>query len=147
MTSICIKRGTRAQLDSAATGGQLKQGEQYLITDENRLAIGLGAGTYEALPKSSEAGGGGSGVAVVDFGADPVCEKTFSISNAALTTGSVIHPFVMVESTADNDAESHRHAAASWRLAAQAAAGGFTLYVSAMADLCWGTFKIRYTFS
>ena len=43
---IQIKRGTRAQLDAAATAAVLKAGEPYLITDENRLAIGLSATSY-----------------------------------------------------------------------------------------------------
>jgi hypothetical protein len=48
MPSIKIKRGTKAQLDSAASAGNLKQGELYLITDEDRIAVGLSTTTYEA---------------------------------------------------------------------------------------------------
>ena len=44
--TIQIKRGTRAQLDAAASGAALKVGEPYLITDENRLAFGLTTSTY-----------------------------------------------------------------------------------------------------
>ena len=43
---IKIKRGTRAQLNAAAAANGLAAGEPYLITDENRLAIGLSASTY-----------------------------------------------------------------------------------------------------
>lgn len=43
---IQIKRGTRAQLDAAATAAALKVGEPYLITDENRLAFGLSTASY-----------------------------------------------------------------------------------------------------
>ena len=46
MSKVLIKRGSRAQIDAAATGGQLAQGELYLITDENRPAIGTGASAY-----------------------------------------------------------------------------------------------------
>jgi hypothetical protein len=53
-----IKRGTRAQLEAAATGSNLKAGEPYLITDEARFAIGLSASTYEEFAKLSEAGAG-----------------------------------------------------------------------------------------
>lgn len=56
---IKFKRGTKAQLDTAAGSNQLEQGEPYLITDQNRLAIGLTASTYETYAKESEAGGGG----------------------------------------------------------------------------------------
>lgn len=63
-TSLQIKRGTRAQLDAAATAGGLKVGEPYLITDESRFAVGLTTSTYEVFAKSSEAGGGGGGATV-----------------------------------------------------------------------------------
>jgi DNA-binding beta-propeller fold protein YncE len=55
---IQIKRGTRAEIDTAAGASGLHQGEPYLITDEDRLAVGTGTGTYEAMAKESEAGGG-----------------------------------------------------------------------------------------
>lgn len=51
---VYIKRGTRAQLDTAATNTQLMAGEQYLITDESRVAVGLSTSTYSALAKQSE---------------------------------------------------------------------------------------------
>lgn len=44
--TIKIKRGTRAQLNAAASANGLAAGEPYLITDENRLAIGLTVSTY-----------------------------------------------------------------------------------------------------
>ena len=46
MSSIRVKRGTRAQLDAAAAAGRLKEGEPYLITDEKRLAVGLSSNSY-----------------------------------------------------------------------------------------------------
>lgn len=51
---IKIKRGTLTQLDTAATGNQLIQGEPYLITDEGRLAVGLTSATYAAFAKTTE---------------------------------------------------------------------------------------------
>lgn len=53
---IKFKRGTKAQLNTASSSNELEQGEPYLITDENRLAIGLTASTYETYAKQSEAG-------------------------------------------------------------------------------------------
>ena len=41
--SIRVKRATRAQLDTAAGSDGLAQGEPYLVTDEGRPAVGLGA--------------------------------------------------------------------------------------------------------
>jgi hypothetical protein len=60
MPKLLNKRGTRAQLNAAATASELNAGEVYLITDENRLAVGLSATTYEAYAKASEASGGGT---------------------------------------------------------------------------------------
>lgn len=54
---IFIKRGSRAAIDAAAAASGLKAGEPYLITDENRLAVGLSVSAYEAFAKQSEAGG------------------------------------------------------------------------------------------
>jgi len=52
-----IKRGTRAQLNAAVTGNTLNLGEPYLITDENRIAVGTGSNSYEVFAKSSEVAG------------------------------------------------------------------------------------------
>ncbi|MDD4292001.1 MAG: hypothetical protein PHX51_07200 [Clostridia bacterium] len=43
---IKIKRGTRAQLESAKSSSALKVGEAYLITDENRIAVGTAVNAY-----------------------------------------------------------------------------------------------------
>ena len=55
MAKVYIKRGTRAQLDAAAAALGLNTGEQYLITDEDRIAVGLSASTYQDYALSSEA--------------------------------------------------------------------------------------------
>jgi hypothetical protein len=52
MLKIKFKRGTRSQLNTAASSNQLEQGEPYLITDENRIAIGLTASTYQDVNKA-----------------------------------------------------------------------------------------------
>lgn len=61
MAVLQIKRGTRAQLDAAATAAALKAGELYLITDEDRLAVGLSTTTYSdfALADHTHDEGGG----------------------------------------------------------------------------------------
>jgi hypothetical protein len=56
---IKFKRGTRSQLDSAAGGGSLQQGEPYLITDEGRVAVGLSSSTYSDFAKADEITGSG----------------------------------------------------------------------------------------
>lgn len=62
MAKVRIKRGTRAQLNAAATGGTLAEGEPYLITDEGRFAVGMGTNTFAAMAKQGEDGGGGGGI-------------------------------------------------------------------------------------
>jgi hypothetical protein len=54
MPTVRIKRGTRAQLNAAASSSSLLSGELYLITDENRLAVGTSSSTYQAAAKSGE---------------------------------------------------------------------------------------------
>ena len=56
--------GTRAGLNSLAAANGLKVGEIYLITDENRIAVGLTTSTYQDFAKLSEAGGSVTGTKV-----------------------------------------------------------------------------------
>lgn len=51
---IRIKRGTRSQIDSAASSNGLAAGEPYLITDEGRLAVGTGVDSYAAMLKEGD---------------------------------------------------------------------------------------------
>lgn len=51
---IRVLRATRAALDAQAGASGLLAGEPYLITDENRLAVGTGTGAYQALAKQGE---------------------------------------------------------------------------------------------
>lgn len=55
---ITVKRGTRAQLEAAATAGTINAGEPYLIIDEGRFALGTSTSAYQDFAKASEAGGG-----------------------------------------------------------------------------------------
>jgi len=96
------------------------------------------------------AGGSGGGptavTTTIDFGISPVDEASFTITDAGITTASYVVVWVMTDSTVDNDADAHRHAAASFKFAVQPGTGDFTLDVYSLIDLCWGTFKIRYTY-
>lgn len=49
-----LPRGTRAALNSKASGSTIVVGQVYLLTDETRLAVGLTATTYESFAKKSE---------------------------------------------------------------------------------------------
>lgn len=59
MPSLSHKRGTRAQIDAAASANALRNGEVYLITDEARLTVGTAVNAHMPMAKQSEAGGGG----------------------------------------------------------------------------------------
>ena len=52
--SLKVKRGTRSQIDSAAATASLIAGEPYLITDENRIAVGVSTSAFEPMAKQSE---------------------------------------------------------------------------------------------
>ncbi len=52
--TIQIKRGTRAQIEAAKAAGQLKDGEPYLIIDENRIAVGTDSNGYSSFAKLEE---------------------------------------------------------------------------------------------
>lgn len=54
MHTIQIKRGTRAQIEAAKAAGLLKDGEPYLITDEDRLAIGASPSGYSSFVKTTD---------------------------------------------------------------------------------------------
>lgn len=57
MPSLAHKRGTRAQIDAAATTNSLRTGEVYLITDEARLTVGTAVNAHQPLSKEGEGGG------------------------------------------------------------------------------------------
>lgn len=76
---ILIKRGTREQIQLAAVpGNSLTLGEMYLITDENRLAVGTGSNTFQDFAKVGEGGNVNAGSLDV------------SISGTAATSGTAI---------------------------------------------------------
>jgi len=51
MAKIRFKRGTASDLVAAVAADQLLAGEPYLITDEERVSVGLGVDTYIDLAK------------------------------------------------------------------------------------------------
>lgn len=53
---ITILRTTKADLDTQATANNLLIGEPYLITDEDRLAIGKSSNAYFTLPNETDLG-------------------------------------------------------------------------------------------
>lgn len=56
MPSLAHKRGSRAQIDAAASASQLRPGEIYLVTDEARLTVGTAPNAHQPLAKQGEGG-------------------------------------------------------------------------------------------
>lgn len=46
MPSVYVKRGTRAQINAAQAASGLHAGELYLVTDENKMAVGTAVNSY-----------------------------------------------------------------------------------------------------
>ena len=96
MPSLKIKRGTRAQLASAAAASGLKQGELYHVTDEGRIDLGTGAGASVALAtkaevdgKVSATGGVASGMTLNDGYTEEVFAVTGTTPDLSPTNGSI----------------------------------------------------------
>lgn len=51
MATIKFKRGTRSELNTAASSSELVIGEPYLITDESVIAIGTAVNAYQECVK------------------------------------------------------------------------------------------------
>ena len=60
MPDVQHKRGSRADLNTLAAANGLLLGQIYVITDEDRLAVATGVGSYQAAEKEGGGGGGGS---------------------------------------------------------------------------------------
>jgi hypothetical protein len=88
MPSVQIKRGTRSQIETAAAFNGLKAGELYLITDEDRIAVGLSTSTFEESAKLGES----PTLQTVEknLGSIPVRSGRFTISGTGLVTGKPV---------------------------------------------------------
>lgn len=105
--AIKILRTTRAALDSAASGGGLLIGEPYLITDEDRIAVGLSATTYQTYAKSGEIVGTLKyGAATLDFSASNIA--TVDITGQSwVTSESIIMASIRPVATASHSEDEH----------------------------------------
>lgn len=49
MPSLKIKRGTKAQIDAAATAGTLEAGQPFLVADKGKIAVATGTNSYNSF--------------------------------------------------------------------------------------------------
>jgi hypothetical protein len=100
-----------------------------------------------AIPTGGGGGGATIGSATIDLGATPVADASIVVPVVGMLATHSVQVYVMgSDSTVDNDTLAHRHAGMSWQMIAAPAAGSFTLDIACMMDVCWGTFKIRYSY-
>lgn len=86
------------------------------------------------------------GTTTVDFGSTPIDTKQFTITDAAMAGKTFVEAFIMGDdSTGNNDAQSHKQAAALMVLSAEVPIGN---NFNVNADVLWGRvtgqFKLRY---
>jgi hypothetical protein len=108
MPSIAHKRGTRAQIDAAASVNALRIGEVYLITDEARLTIGIGVNAHQPAAKQGEGGGAGlSGTATINVTTlGGATEWSQSVAAAGVSvTNRIFLTLAPTASTDENDPE------------------------------------------
>lgn len=84
------KRGTRAQIASAAASNQLKVGEIYFMTDEARLAVATATNAYETFAKVSEAGGSAATAMTPVIATGTGASQNITLPEAGLTPKDVI---------------------------------------------------------
>jgi hypothetical protein len=53
-STLQLRRGTRAELDSLALVNGLLVGEPFLLTDEARIAVAITVSTYQTYAKEGE---------------------------------------------------------------------------------------------
>jgi hypothetical protein len=85
MATVLNRRGTRANLDVLASSNGLNAGEIYLITDENRIAVGLSASDYQVYQKEFS----GNRVSGVYYMGGNVNTATYIATGAPNTIGTL----------------------------------------------------------
>jgi hypothetical protein len=79
MPDVQHKRGSRADLNTLAAANGLLLGQIYVITDEDRLAVATGVGSYQAAEKE---GGGGGGSALELYAENPSSPTSNTVTGA-----------------------------------------------------------------
>jgi hypothetical protein len=140
MPSLRIKRGTRAALNALAAANGLLAGEEYLITDENRVAVATSISTYQAYAKQGE--GGGASILPVTVTL-PNARGVFEHEEAVAVPGVTVGQRVMVSLAASDDTDENDPALLDClSLAGRAGADVVTLHL-AFGQLTAGPVKLN----
>ena len=83
----------------------------------------------------------------MDFGSTPVDFKSFSITEANVSSTSYVEAFFMTDSTVDNTVDDHKRAAVFCRQVCLPGTGSFTLEIYSLMGLMTGQFKVRYAYA
>jgi len=95
MPDVQHKRGSRADLNTLAAANGLLLGQIYLITDEDRLAVATGVGSYQGFRKEASFDTEGVGT-ITGTTLDLTSGNVFSYTPTAETTLCLATPLQRV---------------------------------------------------
>lgn len=93
---------------------------------------------------------GATGTAIVSFGSTPSTEASVSVTGqSAILATSLAEAWVMGATTTDNDENAHLFGGVSFRVTCgiPSVGTGFTIYVTCIAGLATGDFKIQWVWN
>jgi hypothetical protein len=93
---------------------------------------------------------GGIGTAILDFGTTPKAMASVEVTGQTeITAAAFIEAWFMASTTAENDSEAHKQAAAVMRVVCSEpnVGVGFTITAYCLQGAAIGTFKIQWTWS
>ena len=88
MPDVQHKRGSRADLNTLAAANGLLLGQIYVITDEDRLAVATGVGTYQAAEKEGGGGGGSALELYAENPSSPTAPSATGLNAVAIGSGA-----------------------------------------------------------
>lgn len=149
MAKVLVKRGTRSQINAAGAANGLNQGEIYLVTDEDRLAVGKDSSTAITLANLSDAGGStkGSGTATLDFSTGSNEASVVVTGQTGILATSSVYLTVSADATsASHTANDHKYFLQFCSLTnnTPTANTGFTIFARSVHKLS-GTWTISFS--
>lgn len=149
MTKVLVKRGTRAQISAAGAASGLNQGEIYLVTDEDRLAVGKNTTTAITIASLADASGitRGSGTATLDFGSGSNEASVVVTGQTGLLSNSQVFLSVSADATStSHTANDHKYFLQFCSLSnsTPVADSGFTIFARSVHKLT-GTWTVSFS--